>query len=277
MLAAVLGALVSLIVEGAQLTVIAGRDPNVGDFIANTLGALTGGIIARFRYAWLPGGGSLQRTLIVASITSMLLLGGLSLFAPTVPQADWMTVQFAPQRPDMAFYLADVHSVRIGDVSFDTTSVLRPPRGADEWLFGSALHIDADMDLPPRLAPIVEVRDDQDRELLMLGAARADLVYRQRMRADVLRLDRGDVRVHQAFEHVQAEEAYTLRWQIDREGYCLALNGRTTCGRGFTVGDTWSLLLALDWGTDERAVARPDRVHLGAAAPFLVSCSPLLA
>src|SRR5690606_15657942 len=69
-----------------------------------------------------------------------------------------------------------------------------------------------------------------------------------------LRLDRGDVRVHQAFEQVQPDGAYTLRWRIDRRGYCLELEGQRTCGRGFTVGDTWSLLLALDWGSDERTV-----------------------
>src|SRR5690606_19950150 len=41
-----------------------------------------------------------------------------------------------------------------------------------------------------------------------------------------------------------------------RKGYCMELEGRGVCGRGYTVGDTWSLLMSLDWGTDERAVLR---------------------
>ena len=90
----------------------------------------------------------------------------------------------------------------------------------------------------------------------MLAAARADLIYRYRMIADAFRLDHGDIRVHQAFEDVAVGDIYRLRWTVDRKGYCMDLDGRSECGRGFTVGDTWTLLMSLDWRTAEMNVFR---------------------
>lgn len=248
-----IGAAASLTIEVAQLGLITGRDPNAGDLLANTLGALVGGLVMEKRSFWRPAAGSPWRAAGIATGVSILLLGALSLFTPYEPDAGQFVVQLAPGRPDMDTYLANVHSVRIGDTLLDTTAAIRRPSDA---LLGNALEVQAEKHVPPHLAPIVTVHDQHGRELLMLGAAREDLVYRQRMRADELRLDRGDIRVHQAFEVVPSGAMYNLRLRVDRTGYCLELEGRAACGRGFTVGDTWSLLLALDWGSDERAVLR---------------------
>src|SRR5690606_23870791 len=155
----------------------------------------------------------------------------------------------------MSHYDGRVLAARLGPLELppgtitDSDSVAR-------LLLEQPLELVAVAALPPWIAPIVSIYDDQSRQIMLLGADRADLVFRHRVIADELKLDRGDFRLHQAFEEFPPGTPYRLVWTVDQRGYCLELDGKRDCGPGFTVGDTWTLMLALDWGTDERAVLR---------------------
>lgn len=255
--AALLGLLFTLSIEVAQLDLISGRDANIGDVLANSFGTILGWLVACHRAWWAPrdGGPGRRRALIATSATLAILLIGLALFSPSLPATTWH-MQWTARFGNMASYEGRVLSTRIGPLDVPGRQAIQKSDSVRRMLFEQPLEVIATGAVPRGIAPIVSIYDEDQREILMLAADRADLVYRYRMLADVLRLDRGDLRVHQAFEHIAEGSTYRLVWSVDRKGYCLDREGRLECGRGFTVGDTWTLLMALDWGTAERDVLR---------------------
>ncbi|MEX0907226.1 MAG: VanZ family protein [Gemmatimonadota bacterium] len=253
--AAAIGAAYSLGIELAQMDLIPGRDANLGDLVANSLGAVAGWGAGFRRGWWTRSGSDTGRCLGAAAATAVLLLGALALFAPSLPDSTYY-MQWTARFGNMAAYDGRVLSTRIGPLDIPGRQRIEQTDSVRELLFGQPLEIVAVAASPPDIAPIVSIYDDRQRQIMLLGAERADLIYRYRMLADELLLDHGDLRVHQAFERVEPGTTFRLRWVVDRRGYCLELDGRSECGRGFTVGDTWTLLMALDWGTDERAVLR---------------------
>ena len=246
-------ALFSLGIELTQLNLISGRDSNIGDVIANTLGAMAGWSIGARRHWWLRSDDAHRRCLGVTAATLTVLVAGLGLFTPSLPDTRYY-MQWTARLGHMGTYEGEVASTRIGDLQVPGGQHIEQADSVRRLLFRRPLEVVATADLRARLAPIVSIYDEDQRQIMLLGAERADLIYRYRTFADELRLDHGDIRVHQAFEHIPHGGAYRLTWSIDKQGYCLELEGRSECGRGFTVGDTWTLLQALDWGTDERTV-----------------------
>ena len=252
---ALAGLLFTVGIETAQLSVISGRDSNIGDVIANTTGAVAGWLVGLHRGWWLRRDGGMRRSLAVTVTTLALLLAGLALFTPALPPTDYY-MQWAARFGNMAHYEGRVLATRLGPLDIPGNGRIVQTDSVRRMLFTAPLDVVATAATPASAAPIVSIYDDRQREIMMLAADRADLIFRYRTIADALRLDHGDIRVHQAFEHLEQGSTYRLEWLIDRKGYCMELEGRGACGRGYTVGDTWSLLMSLDWGTDERAVLR---------------------
>lgn len=250
---AAIGALFSLSIELAQLSIITGRDANIGDLVANSLGATAGWSIGRHRLWWLRKENSARRCIALTAATLGLLIAGLALFIPSLPEAAYY-MQWTARFGNMGVYEGEVLSTRIGTLDIPGNQRIERTDSVRRMLFTRPIAITATADRRADMAPIMSIYDEHRREIMLLGAQRADLIYRYRMLADELRFGHGDIRVHQAFEGVPHDSVFHLTWRIDRSGYCLDVEGRSGCGRGFTVGDTWTLLMALDWGTDERKV-----------------------
>ncbi len=255
-IAGIVGALLSLGIETMQVGIVTGRDASLGDFIANTLGTLVGwrslGLVR-----WLNDDvGSTRRATGAAMVTATILLGGLSLFHPALPEPDDYYMQWRMRFRNMDVYGGDVLSSRIGPLSLpvgrvDLTDSVR------SMLLSEPLMVEAVAGPPPeRLAPIVSLYDQRQRQVLLLGARGGDLVYRQRARGDRFLADRATIRVAGAFDEVTPGEPFRLAWRADAKGYCIELDGRERCGHGLTVGDTWMIVHFLDLSPGQRTVAQ---------------------
>ncbi len=99
----------------------------------------------------------------------------------------------------------------------------------------------------PALAALFAIYDDHEREIVLLGPDRDDLVLRFRALATELRFDQPDIRLVSALQHVGAGDTLDItvtRGGARQEGdYGIALNGRITSGLGCAVGCGWALLM----------------------------------
>jgi hypothetical protein len=92
------------------------------------------------------------------------------------------------------------------------------------------------------VAPIFSIFDDQQREVLLLGADRADGVFRYRMRGGGI-LDQPDLRLRGAMRALApGDSSRMVVWRRGR-AFCMTVGTQQSCNLGFTVGRTWGLLL----------------------------------
>jgi hypothetical protein len=95
---------------------------------------------------------------------------------------------------------------------------------------------------PSELAPVVDIYDGEQREVLLIGAQHEDLVYRERSRARLLKLDQPDLRLPDVLAKVAPGDTVVVR--VARRGFarCLRFQHREACPE-LTPGRSWSLLL----------------------------------
>jgi glycopeptide antibiotics resistance protein len=111
-------------------------------------------------------------------------------------------------------------------------------------LAGAPLHVRAMAGAPaPVRLPLVTLHDEFKNEILLFAAHQDDLIFRLRTRAAALELDSPAIRMRGVLRGLApgAEWAAT----ISRAGrdYCVDIDGRTTCTRGFTLGMGWAFLI----------------------------------
>src|SRR5690606_20459882 len=82
---AVAGLLFTVGIETAQLSLISGRDSNIGDVIANSTGAVAGWLAGFHRNWWLRRDGGHRRSPTEAGTTLALPLGGPARLTPALP------------------------------------------------------------------------------------------------------------------------------------------------------------------------------------------------
>ncbi|HEU5208841.1 MAG TPA: VanZ family protein [Longimicrobiales bacterium] len=246
----------SLTIELLQLQVIAGRDSNVGDLAANSLGGIVGWWLGRTLGWWLPrADGALRRSLALALTAIAVLLGGLSLLVPAPPTITYF-MQWTADLGGLAHYQGEVLESRLGAVELrgamrvDPDSAFRALLMEPEWnvrfVAGEA---------PPSLAPIVSIYDGLQREVVLLGAQRDNVVYRQRLRAGELRFDEPDLRGYAMLEGIAPGDTASLGFRADRAEVCVQVNARSRCTHGYTIGDTWALVMFPDvWGRVMRTI-----------------------
>jgi hypothetical protein len=243
--ALLLGVTLSLSVEIAQ-HVIPGRDPSLSDVVFNTTGA---GLGAR-TWRWIPI--LLRPTPVLASrlartaaVAAAAVLGVTAYaLAPAFPDSVYYA-QWTPDLAHLAPYEGRVLDARIGDLPLPPPRLTDSPGVARLLRNGTPLHVRAVAGPPPpALASIFSIYDEQQREVILVGADREDLVVRVRMRANAMRLDHPDLRLAGALARVPAGEeiAITVRRQPGRDGYCVELNGIASCGVRHPLGSGWALL-----------------------------------
>ncbi len=253
--AAVAGLLFSATIEMLQIQVVGGRDANLGDLLANGAGAVAGWFLGRTAGWWLPRSeGSALRSLGMTAVIAIMLLAGLTLFRQDFPERAWF-LQWTPALGGLAHYEGKVLASRLGELQLGGPGPLERSDSVRTLLF--APHWTVDLiagPRPDRIAPIVSIYDGRGKEMMLLGAYGDDLVYRQRLRAATRRFDAADLRISDVFASVRPGDTVQLEYRADAASQCARVAGYERCTRGYTVGDTWSLLMFPDsWGPTMQA------------------------
>ncbi|HEY8470950.1 MAG TPA: VanZ family protein [Longimicrobiales bacterium] len=239
------GVALSFSIEIAQ-HVIPGRDPSLSDVVFNTTGA---GLGAR-SWRWLPlllrPTPALASRLARAAALAAAAVLGFTAYAlgPAFPDSVYYA-QWTPDLAHLALYEGRVLDAGIGALPLPPPRLTDSPGVARLLRSGTPLHVRAVAGPPPpALASIFSIYDEQQREVILVGADREDLVVRVRTRADGMRLDHPDLRLAGALAGVPAGEeiAITVRRQPGRDGYCVELNGIASCGVRHPLGSGWALL-----------------------------------
>ncbi len=245
--AALIGFLLSGAIELIQ-SVIPGRYPTVGDVVANTVGTSLGAIISAQAGRLLSPSRRLSSILVVAwgAIVGLVLVSTGFLLRSSYPDSAYYG-QWTPDLGHLGHYDGRVLAFEIGgqsvpkgkvaDSNSIRTALLRPGVVRVRAIAGSRAE---------RLSSLVSIYDDQQREILLLGPDRDDLVFRYRTRAAVLRLGSPAVRFRRAMTGVAAGDTLGVEVRRWERGFCISANGANSCGLGFTIGSGWAILYSLD-------------------------------
>lgn len=245
-------AILSTSIELAQ-EYVPGRQSSLPDVLLNTAGALLGVALARSAPRWIAAGARAAGRLSLAAACAFAGAVALTgyLLAPSLPDSLYFgqgTARLAHLQP----YLGSVSDARAGG---ERLAHFGPAADHSAWSarVRSELVSDAPIairgvagPLPPALAPIVSVHDQWEREILLVGAAGGDLVFRRRTRAADARLDVPDLRAVDALRGVPAGAPLEVVVSRGDRGHCIAVNARRECGLGFTAGSGWGFLLYVD-------------------------------
>ncbi len=246
-----LGALLSAGIEVAQLF-IPGRDSSVSDVVSNSLGAGLGALVLGRSHALSrPERRTRMLPLFAAGwpIFAVAITG--FLFQPVLPRSPYFAL-WTPAFAHMPVYAGRIREARVAAVSLTRDSL----RNTD--LVRALLQQRAPLTIalvtgpaPARLAPIFEIADGRQREILLVGAIGQDLLFRYYMRASAARLEQPSLRMRAAFAGIEPGDTATVirRWPggVSFGDQCLSVGQRVDCDLGFTAGRGWSLLLYPGW------------------------------
>jgi hypothetical protein len=242
------GAVLSLCIELVQLW-IPGRYTSPFDVVFNTLGTAAGATLVWSAGVWLRPGPRLGRLLAATSLAAGLaiLAGGGALFHPSIPPGT-LHGQWTAVFGDMARYEGIVSAASVGGLDAPSRRIRESAALRRALLEGELIRVEAEAGPPPAgLAPLFSIFDSDAVEMLLIGVDRHDLVIRYRMRATALRLDEPHFRALDALQGLEPGDPFAV--EVWRPGAALCLrvslpgSSRTRCDFGYTVGDTWALLL----------------------------------
>jgi hypothetical protein len=262
----VTGALFSASLELSQLF-IPGRDASLADVLFNTLGTAVGVLAVRTAVRWLHPDGRVSRRYSMVATIGVLAVVGLSghLMRYSLPASVYYG-QWTPQLGHLEWYRGKVLSASLGPLP------IPPQRLADSDAVRSRILSEDTLKVlavagprPPALAPLLSIYDEQQREIILLGLDRDDLVYRYRSSAISVRLEQPEIRVADALRGVQPGDTLELRVWRSGDVHCVSQRSATTCGLAHSPGRGWGLLAAraitLDW-----TIVLLDFIWLGALA-----------
>lgn len=239
-----LGALLSSSIEFVQLF-IPGRDPSVGDVLFNLLGVAAGVLVTRSAARWLlPGRRQASRLSLAAAVAAVAVfaLSGI-LLAPSFPESVYYG-QWTPNLGHLEWYRGRVLAAELGPVTLPGRRLEESDSVRSLLSEGAPLRVLAIAGpRSRRLASLVSIYDVQQREIVLLGPDRDDLVYRYRTRAAALRLDQPDLRLSNAMRRVAPGDMLEIAVRRAPGGRCISLDHARACNIGFGVGSGWALLL----------------------------------
>jgi len=232
----------SAAIESVQLA-LPGRQSSLADVIFNTAGAGAGLLLARLAPRLLRAEGrwaarlSLAASCLAAGAT---LLAG-QLLAPSLPRSRY-EARWTPTARVEDPYRGTVLQAQVAGRSvrddLDGSASVRA-----DLLRGGAFRIVL-LAGPPtsRMAPIVGIYDEDDRQIAIVGADGSSLVFRYRTRAASWQLDQPDVVLVDALAGVEVGDTVTIDVHRRPRGWRVLVNGEQE-KVGFTVGHAWAVLL----------------------------------
>lgn len=237
------GLALSVAIELAQL-VVPGRYTSPWDVLFNTAGAGIGVALFRSAPVWLRPTGALRAVLPLAAFAAALtiLIGGAALLAPqTLPGpliGQWTHVYEGAPSYDGRIIEAYVGGIPVGPRPLADSDAIRAA------LFRDTTRLLVEAGPPPHgAAPLFAVAAPRYRTLLSVVVDGADVIVRYRMRALAIGLDQPDIRLVDALAGIRPGEtfSFSMWWHDSRP--CVAIDQDVRCGLGFSVADTWALLL----------------------------------
>lgn len=236
-------ALLTFSVETAQIW-IPGRDASLGDLVFNTTGAAVGLAIVLSSAWWLRPGRGARRLLMLGA-----LAGALGVFAATgmllqqdLPRSTYWG-QWTPQLGHLEWYRGRIVRATLGMVGVPDGELRNSDSVRALLMARAPLAIHGVAGPPvPALGSLLSIADDRSREIMLLGPERDALVLRRRTRAAAWLLAQPNLRADGALRGVAEGESLDVVVRADGNGYCFVVNGRASCGLGFTLGRGWSLV-----------------------------------
>lgn len=239
-----LAAFVSCVIELSQLG-IPGRAASIGDVFFNTLGAGVGIAVHVTRPAWLRPGGRGTMWLSIGATGAAVGAFALTavLLAPSLPRTTYYG-QWTPNLGHLEWYRGRVLDATIGSMPLPGFRLPQSDSVRRLVLDGAPLEVRAIAGPPVQgLGSLVSIFDESEREVMLLGPDRNDLVFRYRTRAASYRLDQPDLRLSGEMANTAVGDTMSIAVWNPGDGRCIALNGHRECQLGFTIGAGWTVLL----------------------------------
>lgn len=186
-----LAALATCCIELLQMKVIIGRDASLGDILANTLGGGLGALAAaHWRTLVFPGPRAARRLAgVLGVLVGLAWLGTAWALQPSFPTDSPWFGGWAPELGNYVTFPGTPLAVTAGG------DPLLPGPALDQARIQAAVIADPSIafravlgPMPGRLAPIGQVVDGRQRDMLFIGQERRDLAFTVRLRANSLRL-----------------------------------------------------------------------------------------
>jgi len=219
------GFLLSLSVEVLQL-VVPGRFTSSADLVANTIGALCGGLLAFDPGMWLRPGERSARYLTWGWACLASALVTLSCFAltPVLPEGQ-IFVGWTPDLGRHAQYPGEVIEASVDAIPLPSPRPISP-RALQHFEAGEAVRIRFTYyPVGDLLAPVLQITAGDHGETLMIGIRNDGVVIRRRLRAAEFRMATPEV-VFSGPWNVTAGDTLTLAFTIAEDGrYLLNAEG----------------------------------------------------
>jgi hypothetical protein len=255
--------LTTLTVEVLQLSFIPGRDASLSDLLTNTIGGMLGLWLGPNLGKALFPAPPLAFRLAIATLVLWMLQQAFAAWAvaPVLPASVYYG-QWAPELAQFDHFTGTVTSVTLnelplGNGRFEATDRVRAelmrPEFELEVLAQSGTRTE-------KTAPIFSIFDDQQREILLLGTGRANLIFHLRTRLDPLRLRSPSIALPGA---VPEDSGSTLSVRVNYDGarYRLQMTGESRV-------DSLVVPVSASWGW---SFALPFSYDFGAGAPWLTA------
>lgn len=141
----------SLLVEGLQLTLVAGRDAALGDLVANSLGAAAGWALWRSRPHWLSPGPATARRLAGLWVVLAGAIMGFTWWglAPDLPEGEWYG-QWVTTGPAPEFFSGKVLLLRLGGLEVPHWRIPADLRNRLRGASGTKVRVEARIIRGPR-------------------------------------------------------------------------------------------------------------------------------
>ncbi|HWC72385.1 MAG TPA: VanZ family protein [Gemmatimonadales bacterium] len=246
--AILLGAALSFSVEFSQQW-IPGRDPSVGDVIANTTSTAIGVALVlalpRALHATPQQSGWQALGIAIAAIVVWSITGILT--RPIFPPAPYWDV-WTPNWDHWGLYRGKVLGARLDGIKLSQSIVdTADPHSAPPDLLlktGQSLQVTAVWPARPphRKSPLVALLDRDTTKVLILAADGTDLMVRYYSQAIALRMEQPASRWRHALARLAPQDTFLVQTWRGERGICLSVNSERSCGYGHTIGEGWELI-----------------------------------
>ena len=217
------GALLSFTVEFLQQW-IPGRDPSVGDIVANSISTALGVLLVVAAPLWLhvsPRRSAWQARL-TAAVAVFVWYGTGLLVRQEFPPGPYSIVP-TPQIHSLANYEGKVLKVTPGFQSVEVRAV-------------------APATLPDRTSPLLAGLAPNDEPVLVLAVDDRDFTLGYDMPALHWTFEQPPLRLRNGMTQVAPNDTFTVATWHDSTNICLRVNATTRCNLGYTIGDGWKLI-----------------------------------
>ncbi len=250
-----LGAALAIAFELLQ-TFIPGRFSSPVDIVTNTFGAWIGAWIMGHRESLLaPPPRQAARLAWVATLTaaSIWIVGTLGL-RPATPNTRYFGGH-TPQLGHLAHYKGQVLEARIGDSEIPDAGLVD-----DQATLKQSLRRSESIRIrfrrgpaPARLAPLVTLHDDLQREILLVGLERDDLVLRRWVRGAAWGLENPAHRWPVALAPNRAGEVAELEFVLEKGRSRARIDERALADHAWSPARIWALVLPRDIASEATA------------------------